>query len=126
MRGAAGIARVLTRMDTIKNLSPLLSLEIFKVSHETLALYILFCVITGIVYYHNRYFILNLITSSTEKAASDEMLNAAYKLILCGKSQGILRENVRVIGAKQVRNILSPGVQLQNQIKNWPEWVATP
>ena len=54
------------------------------------------------------------------------MVNAAYKLILCGKSQGILRENVRVIGAKQVQNVISPGIHLQNQIKNWPEWVATP
>ncbi|KOX68757.1 Peptidoglycan-recognition protein SA, partial [Melipona quadrifasciata] len=76
--------------------------------------------------YNKKSIAIAFIGNFEEKAASDEMVNAAYKLILCGKSQGILRENVRVIGAKQVRNVLSPGVQLQNQIKNWPEWVATP
>lgn len=54
------------------------------------------------------------------------MLNAAHKLILCGKSKGILREDVRVIGGKQVIATLSPGFELYKQIQNWPEWVSTP
>lgn len=54
------------------------------------------------------------------------MVDAAHKLILCGKSQGILRENVRVIGAKQVQPMESPGRKLYKQIQNWPEWVAVP
>ncbi|KOC60447.1 Peptidoglycan-recognition protein SA, partial [Habropoda laboriosa] len=61
-----------------------------------------------------------------EQAASDKMLDAAHKLILCGKSQGILRENVRVIGAKQVGNTASPGFELYSQIQDWPEWVSQP
>ncbi|KAK9304231.1 hypothetical protein QLX08_004237 [Tetragonisca angustula] len=76
--------------------------------------------------YNKKSISIAFIGNFEEKAASDEMVNAAYKLILCGKSQGILRENVRVIGAKQVQNVISPGIHLQNQIKNWPEWVATP
>ncbi|CAD1475992.1 unnamed protein product, partial [Heterotrigona itama] len=76
--------------------------------------------------YNKKSISIAFVGNFEEKAASDEMLNAAYKLILCGKSQGTLRENVRVIGARQVRNVLSPGLQLQNQIKNWPEWVTTP
>lgn len=54
------------------------------------------------------------------------MLEAAHKLILCGKAQGILRENVRVIGGKQVSNTASPGAELHGQIQNWPEWVSNP
>lgn len=54
------------------------------------------------------------------------MLNAAHKLILCGKTQGILREDVRVIGGKQAIATESPGVKLYKQIQSWPEWVSTP
>lgn len=54
------------------------------------------------------------------------MLEAAHKLILCGKSQGILRENVRVLGARQVGSTASPGLELFNQIQNWPEWTSQP
>lgn len=54
------------------------------------------------------------------------MLNAAHALIHCGKSKGILREDIRVIGAKQVTATMSPGSKLQKQIKNWLEWVPTP
>ncbi|OAD56667.1 Peptidoglycan-recognition protein 1 [Eufriesea mexicana] len=54
------------------------------------------------------------------------MVDAAHKLIQCGKSLGMLRENVRVIGARQVQPMLSPGNELYKQIQNWPEWVATP
>ncbi|RLU18216.1 hypothetical protein DMN91_008572 [Ooceraea biroi] len=56
------------------------------------------------------------------KDASQEMLNAAHKLIECGKDQGILRSNVRVIGARQVRQTSSPGNQLYEQIQDWSEW----
>lgn len=61
-----------------------------------------------------------------DKTASSKMLNAAHKLILCGKSQGMLRENVRVIGAKQVVAIASPGLELYGQIQDWPEWASLP
>ncbi|XP_076163182.1 peptidoglycan recognition protein S3 isoform X2 [Ptiloglossa arizonensis] len=61
-----------------------------------------------------------------ENFASDKMLEAAHKLILCGKSQGILRENVRVLGARQVGSTASPGLELFNQIQNWPEWTSQP
>ncbi|XP_035736229.1 peptidoglycan-recognition protein SA-like [Vespa mandarinia] len=57
-----------------------------------------------------------------DKDASDKMLNAAHKLIRCGVSQGVLRENVRVIAARQVRATASPGFNLYTQIQNWPEW----
>ncbi|XP_031848157.1 peptidoglycan recognition protein S3 [Nomia melanderi] len=61
-----------------------------------------------------------------EKLASDNMINAAHKLIVCGKSQGILRDDVRVVGARQVTNTASPGIELYGQIQNWPEWVSKP
>lgn len=57
-----------------------------------------------------------------DKDASDKMLNAAHKLIRCGISQGVLRENVRVIAARQIRATVSPGFNLYTQIQNWPEW----
>ena len=60
------------------------------------------------------------------KPARDKMLEAAHKLILCGKSQGILRGNVRVIGARQVGSTASPGLRLYEQIQSWPEWVSSP
>lgn len=66
------------------------------------------------------------IFSISDKRASDKMINAAHKLIACGKSQGILRDDVRVVAAKQVTTTISPGVELYEQIQNWPEWVATP
>lgn len=58
------------------------------------------------------------------KAASDKMLEAAHKLIGCGKVQGVLKEDVRVIAARQVKATASPGEKLYEQIQNWPEWVA--
>ncbi|XP_011634827.1 peptidoglycan-recognition protein 2-like [Pogonomyrmex barbatus] len=58
--------------------------------------------------------------------ASQKMLDTAHELIKCGKSQRILRDNVRVLGAKQVRQTLSPGNQLYMQIQNWPEWSNQP
>ncbi|XP_070152810.1 peptidoglycan-recognition protein SA [Polyergus mexicanus] len=61
-----------------------------------------------------------------KKQASQKMLNAAHQLIECGKSQGILRSNVRVLGARQVQQTVSPGYQLYTQIQEWPEWVSSP
>ncbi|XP_012229469.1 peptidoglycan-recognition protein 2 [Linepithema humile] len=60
------------------------------------------------------------------KAASQKMLNTAHDLIECGKSQGILRDNVRVIGARQVTATVSPGEQLYTQIQDWSEWTSNP
>lgn len=66
------------------------------------------------------------ITVHLGQPASDQMVEAAHKLIICGKSQGILREDVRVIGAKQVQSTASPGSKLYAQIQNWPEWAPNP
>ena len=52
------------------------------------------------------------------------MLNAAHKLIICGKSEGALRPDVKVIAGRQVTGIVSPGFELYNQIKTWPEWTS--
>lgn len=60
------------------------------------------------------------------KGVTDVMLDAAHKLILCGKKRGILKEDVRVLGAKQVISTVSPGAQLYEQIRNWEEWSALP
>ncbi|XP_078034019.1 peptidoglycan recognition protein S3 [Augochlora pura] len=60
------------------------------------------------------------------KGASNEMLNATHNLILCGKSQGILRNDVRVVGARQVISTESPGIELYKQIQEWPEWSSNP
>lgn len=60
------------------------------------------------------------------KQASQKMLDVAHQLIMCGKSEGILRSNVRVIGARQVQQTASPGYQLYVQIQNWPEWTSNP
>lgn len=62
----------------------------------------------------------------SDKQASQKMLDVAHQLIMCGKSEGILRSNVRVIGARQVQQTASPGYQLYVQIQNWPEWTSNP
>lgn len=61
-----------------------------------------------------------------DKNASQKMLNTAHKLIQCGKSQGVLRSNVHVIGGRQVSATASPGRQLYAQIQNWSEWISNP
>ncbi|XP_017891749.1 peptidoglycan recognition protein-like, partial [Ceratina calcarata] len=58
--------------------------------------------------------------------ASDAMVNVAHKLILCGKAQGILKEDVRVLGGRQLISSLSPGAKLYDQIRNWQEWSSSP
>ncbi|XP_011695184.1 PREDICTED: peptidoglycan-recognition protein 2-like [Wasmannia auropunctata] len=60
------------------------------------------------------------------KDAPQRMLNIAHQLIECGKSQGILRNSVRVLGARQVTSTASPGAHLFRQIKDWPEWRNEP
>lgn len=50
------------------------------------------------------------------------MIKAAHNLIKCGKADGYLRNDVKVVGARQVVNIISPGDQLYHQIQKWPEW----
>lgn len=62
----------------------------------------------------------------SDKDASQRMLNTAHQLIKCGKSQGILRNNVRVLGARQVSRTASPGNHLYTQIQDWPEWKSEP
>ncbi|XP_011882784.1 PREDICTED: peptidoglycan-recognition protein SA-like [Vollenhovia emeryi] len=60
------------------------------------------------------------------KDASQRMLDTAHQLINCGKSQGILRSNVRVLGGRQVIQTASPGSDLYVQIQDWPEWSSEP
>ncbi|XP_057332776.1 peptidoglycan-recognition protein 2-like [Microplitis mediator] len=66
------------------------------------------------------------IGSYQTQKASEKMLQAAVKLISCGKHEGMLRPNVKVIGANQVTSTVSPGAKLFEQIKNWPEWTSNP
>lgn len=114
--------------DIIKNLSVLVSLEISKVSISKK--YIFFFHIVCLIY---LYFIFDVLdcyifgySFFSDKQASQKMLNAAHQLIQCGKSQGVLRNNVRVFGARQVQSTLSPGYQLYTQIQDWPEWASSP
>jgi len=54
------------------------------------------------------------------------MVDIAHQLIKCGKSQGILRNNVRVLGGRQVISTASPGSYLYTKIQDWPEWSSDP
>ena len=54
------------------------------------------------------------------------MVDTAHQLIKCGKSQGILRNNVRVLGGRQVISTASPGSHLYTKIQDWPEWSSDP
>lgn len=54
------------------------------------------------------------------------MINVAHKLIECGIQLGMLRPNVKVIGASQVSSTKSPGEKLFQQIQQWPEWESDP
>ncbi|EFN70060.1 Peptidoglycan-recognition protein 2 [Camponotus floridanus] len=65
---------------------------------------------------------IGFIGNFENKQASQKMLNAAHQLIECGKSQGILRNDVRVFAARQVQQTASPGYQLYLQLQDWPEW----
>ncbi|XP_012262798.2 peptidoglycan-recognition protein 2-like [Athalia rosae] len=64
--------------------------------------------------------------SYQDNNASQSMMDAAHKLIACGKEKGVLRSSVRVIGARQAGATISPGLALYNQIQSWPEWVSVP
>ena len=72
--------------------------------------------------YNKKSLGIGFIGSFENKPASNQMVEAAHKLIICGKSKGILREDVRVIGARQVQSTADPGSELYAQIQNWPEW----
>lgn len=61
-----------------------------------------------------------------DKDASSKMLDAAHKLIRCGISEGILREKVHVVAARQLQSTLSPGFNLFTQIQSWSEWTSNP
>ncbi|XP_020291615.1 peptidoglycan recognition protein-like [Pseudomyrmex gracilis] len=76
--------------------------------------------------YNKKSIGISFIGNFENKNASQKMLNAAHKLIQCGKSQGVLRSDVRVIGGRQVIATASPGRQLYEQIQNWSEWVSNP
>lgn len=113
--------------DIIKSLSVLVSLEISTVStakkkyifsYRIFNIFMLYFLCIRLLYFWPSLF--------SEKQASQKMLNAAHQLIECGKSQGILRSNVRVLGARQVQPTVSPGYQLYTQIQEWPEWVSSP
>ncbi|KAK0084313.1 hypothetical protein PV325_007278 [Microctonus aethiopoides] len=66
------------------------------------------------------------IGSYQAKNASEKMINVAHKLIECGIQLGMLRPNVKVIGASQVSSTKSPGEKLFQQIQQWPEWKSDP
>ncbi|XP_043261235.1 peptidoglycan-recognition protein SA isoform X1 [Colletes gigas] len=76
--------------------------------------------------YNKRSLGIAFIGNFQEKLASDNMMEAAHKLILCGKSKEIFREDVHVIAARQVGSTASPGLELYGQIQNWPEWFSNP
>ncbi|XP_066587040.1 peptidoglycan-recognition protein SA-like isoform X2 [Prorops nasuta] len=61
-----------------------------------------------------------------EKKVNSTFLDLAHKLILCGKDQGMLREDVKVIGGRQAISTASPGLELFLQIQDWPEWAQNP
>ncbi|XP_015177417.1 PREDICTED: peptidoglycan-recognition protein 2-like [Polistes dominula] len=65
---------------------------------------------------------IGFIGNFEEKDASNKMLEAAHKLIRCGVSKGVFRDNIRAIAARQVAQTLSPGYHLYVQIQNWHEW----
>lgn len=125
MKVLVGTEKELTRTDITRNLLELPSSEIINVCRDMFAnLFIL--LVTAYIAYLAIYDTINNLFLIIAKVASDKMLEAAHKLILCGKSQGILRDNVRVIGARQVGSTASPGFELYEQIQNWPEWVSSP
>ncbi|XP_014480584.1 PREDICTED: peptidoglycan-recognition protein 2-like isoform X1 [Dinoponera quadriceps] len=76
--------------------------------------------------YNKKSIGISFIGNFSRKQAKQSMLDAVHQLIECGKSQGILRSNVRVIGGRQVGPTSSPGEKLYQQIQNWPEWVSNP
>ncbi|XP_032669104.1 peptidoglycan-recognition protein 2-like [Odontomachus brunneus] len=76
--------------------------------------------------YNKKSIGIGFIGNFNRKRAKQNMLDAVHQLIQCGKSQGILRSNVRVIGARQVQSTSSPGEKLYEQIQSWPEWVSSP
>ncbi|KAG5326153.1 PGPSA protein, partial [Acromyrmex heyeri] len=60
------------------------------------------------------------------KEVNQTMVDIAHQLIKCGKSQRILRNDVRVLGGRQVSSTASPGSYLYTKIQDWPEWSSDP
>lgn len=53
------------------------------------------------------------------------MLDSTKKLIDTAVDQGYLSENYKLIGHRQTKQTLCPGVALHNEIKKWPHFVET-
>ncbi|XP_014609326.1 PREDICTED: peptidoglycan-recognition protein 2-like [Polistes canadensis] len=66
---------------------------------------------------------IGFIGNFEDKNASNKMVEAAHKLFRCGVSNGVLRDNIRAIAARQVSSTLSPGYRLSKQMESWPEWI---
>lgn len=76
--------------------------------------------------YNKKSLGIGFIGNFQDISASQKMMNAAHKLIVCGKSKGVLRDDVRVVGGRQISLTESPGRALYGQIQDWPEWTADP
>ncbi|KAI4502063.1 hypothetical protein M0802_002745 [Mischocyttarus mexicanus] len=72
--------------------------------------------------YNKRSLGISFIGNFEDKDASNQMLEAGHKLIRCGISKGVLRDDVNVVAAKQIQSTLSPGNRLYLQIQSWQEW----
>ncbi|XP_011314862.1 peptidoglycan recognition protein [Fopius arisanus] len=66
------------------------------------------------------------IGSYQREEPSQKMVDAAHKLIACGKEQLMVRPDVKVLGASQVTGTVSPGKKLYEKIQSWPEWASVP
>ncbi|XP_043283339.1 peptidoglycan-recognition protein 2-like [Venturia canescens] len=55
-----------------------------------------------------------------------QMMEAARKLIDCGKSGEFLKNDVKILGARQLVSTLSPGDKLYEKIQHWSDWVTSP
>ncbi|XP_014203460.1 peptidoglycan-recognition protein 2-like [Copidosoma floridanum] len=81
--------------------------------------------ISFIGYYHNS-FRNGTHEITMLREVNDKALKAAHDLIICGKNRGYLRNDVKVIAARQVRPTVNPGDLVFAQIQKWPEWVVEP
>lgn len=66
----------------------------------------------------------SVIFSETEPP--QKMLDVARKLIDCGKMAGLLKNDVKILGARQLISTLSPGIKLYEKIQTWSDWVSSP
>ncbi|XP_015110859.1 peptidoglycan recognition protein [Diachasma alloeum] len=72
--------------------------------------------------YNKKSLGIAFIGSYQRENATQQMVDAAHKLIACGKEKSMLRPDVKVLGASQVTSTVSPGRKLYQQIQGWPEW----